>query len=90
MAEETPNISPPPSPPDMEGVVSVAMRKEEQELLKEREKRDELHQQELERKRQEDVHGGADLMAKKQDGLDLLLGQSQVGPFKLNSTCRNC
>jgi hypothetical protein len=65
-------------------MVSKAMLKEEQELLEEREKQNELHQQELQRRRQEDVEAGAYAIEKKQKGLDLLLGQTQVCQFKVN------
>jgi hypothetical protein len=80
-----PNLPSPPSPSSpggMEAAISTTMLREEQELLEEREKSDALHEQELLRKRQEDIAAGAPAIDKKFKALDYLLGQSQVRQFK--------
>jgi ATP-dependent DNA helicase len=62
----------------MVAVVSTTMVKEEQDLLEAREKSDALREQELLRKRQQDIAAGPAAIDKKFKALEFLLGKSQV------------
>jgi hypothetical protein len=78
----------PRSLPVRSAVMTESMFKEEQELLKKREKQAAAYSLELRLKREQDVTGGAQVIDEKQKRLDLLLGHSKVRRIKLNLTSR--